>query len=265
MQNKFIKILSFLTVLFLYNSGAQAVSAMVSVGATGTNCVDFSDESTCNTIECVLDRTSGMGGQNCSGYELICYRSETSGGPTISTNYYVKSCTSCPTGYTLSITPKSVKSKYASACTVKFKTCTKATGETVCPSSCPNTYWTNTTMNRQVRCVTTSKVPSCEYRCQKNYYKTSTLNPPTCTACPSYATCNYGDILCNRGTWRTNTINGFYTRVTCTPCPSLDGVQGTTAPNTQTVYITACYIPANTPITNSIGTYIFKENCNYSN
>lgn len=264
MQNKFIKILSFLTVLFLYNSGAQAVTAMVSVGATGTGCIDFSDTTTCNTINCALDRTSGIGGQNCSGYELICYRSGASGGGSSSTNYYVKSCTSCPTGYTLSTTPKSVKSNYVTACTVNFKTCTQTTG-TSCPSSCPSTSWTNTTSNRQVRCVTTSKIPSCEYRCQQNYYKTSTLNPPTCAACPSYATCSYGNIECKQGTYRTNTTSGLNTTVTCTQCPILDGVRGTTPESMQVVSITACYIPANTPITNSIGTYIFKEKCNYSN
>ena len=273
MLNKIIKSFGIcLSILFIYNNCAYGITAGSSVGATGTNCVDFSDESTCNTIECVLDRTSGIGGQNCSGYELICYRSETSGGATISTNYYVKSCTSCPTGYTLSITP--VKSNYATACTVKFKNCVEVGGGTTveCPDACPSeTEYRPTTLNREAICEKTATSATCKYRCQDGFYNIAPGRVlPNCARCAANATCTEGILLCNRGTWRKNNNNasqGTIT-VTCTLCPKLEGVKGTvrgtTAPNTQTTKVTACYIPKDQSIKDTSGTFIFIKDCYYS-
>ena len=275
MLNKIIKSFGIcLSILFIYNNCAYGITAASSVGATGTGCIDFSDESTCNTIECVLDRTSGIGGQNCSGYELICYRSEGSGGATISTNYYVKSCTSCPTGYTLSTTLKSVKSNYATACTVKFKNCVEVGGGTTveCPDACPSeTEYTPTTLNREAICEKTATSATCKYRCQDGFYNIAPGRVlPTCASCAAHATCTDGIILCNRGTWRKNNNNvsqGTIT-VTCTLCPALinvtGAVMGTTAPDKQALKVTDCYIPASQRIKDASGTFNFIEDCYYS-
>lgn len=50
---------------------------------------------------------------------------------------------------------------------------------------------------------------------------------------------------------------------TCTQCPSSGGVYGTSAAGSTA--ITECYIPSNTSITDSTGTYEFTDNCDYKN
>lgn len=276
MLNKIIKSFGIcLSVLFIYNNYAYGITAASSVGATGTNCEDFSDESTCNTINCSSDTTSGMGGQNCKSYELICYHNVGAGGTTGSLNIYTKSCTECNNGYTFAQSLGSVRSGVANNCTVKFKTCVKVEGGTTveCPDACPSdTEYTPTTLNREAICEKTAISATCKYRCQDGFYN---ITPgrralPTCAICPTNATCTEGTILCNRGTWRKDTVNVAQktTTVKCNLCPVLEGVtgtvRGTTKPNTQTTKVTACYIPASQSIKDTSGTFNFIENCYYS-
>ena len=275
MLNKIIKSFGIcLSVLFIYNNYAYGITAGSSVGATGTNCVDFSDESTCNTIECVLDRTSGMGGQNCKSYELICYRNGGAGGATGSLNLFTKSCTECNDGYTFAQSLSSVTSGTANYCTVKFKTCVEKEDVTIveCPDACPSeTEYRPTTLNREAICVKTATSATCKYRCQDGFYN---ITPgrvlPTCASCAAHATCTDGIILCNRGTWRKNNNNasqGTIT-VTCTLCPALinvtGAVMGTTAPDRQALKVTDCYIPASQSIKDASGTFNFIKDCYYS-
>lgn len=52
-------------------------------------------------------------------------------------------------------------------------------------------------------------------------------------------------------------------KLLCTSCPADGTYPGTSAAGTK--YITGCYIPANTEISDDTGTYIYTENCNYIN
>ena len=275
MLNKIIKSFGIcLSVLFIYNNCAYGITAGSSVGATGTNCVDFSDESTCVEYACSPDTTSGMGGQNCKSYELICYRNGGSGGAIGSLNLFTKSCTECNDGYKFAQSLSSVTSGVANYCTVKFKTCVKAdSGTTVeCPDACPSeTEYTPTTLNREAICEKTTTSATCKYRCQDGFYNIAPGRVlPNCARCAANATCTEGILLCNRGTWRKNNNNpsqGTIT-VTCNLCPKLEGVKGTvrgtTAPNTQTTKVTACYIPKDQSIKDASGTFEFIKDCYYS-
>lgn len=107
-----------------------------------------------------------------------------------------------------------------------------------CSSGCPDcetSSWSNHSTGYQKRTVANCNTLTCicskktEYRCAEGYYGSST-----------------------------NGTSG------CIKCPSLDGISGNSASGTQT--ITNCYIPANTNLSDSAGTYVFTpSNCYYSN
>lgn len=81
--------------------------------------------------------------------------------------------------------------------------------------------------------------------CGPGYYKSGS----TCIVCPA-------------GTYK----SGITTETSCTTCPALSSVAGAAVGTAATAHddITDCYIPANTNISDTIGTYIFTNNCNYS-
>lgn len=277
MLNKIIKSFGIcLSVLFIYNNYAYGITAGSSIGATGSGCVDFSDESTCNDYDCREDSTSGMGGQNCKSYELICYRNGGSGGAIGSVNLFAKSCTACNNGYTFAQSLSSVTSGTAGNCTVKFKTCVKIEGggdTAKCPSACPSDkeYTVDTRNHREAICDTSTSTPTCKYRCLDGYYNTRLgAVVPSCTSCPSGATCRNSAALCNRGYWRENIENIALgtTTVKCNQCPALEGatgtVRGTTPSDKQVSSMTACYIPASQSIKDTSGTFNFIEDCYYS-
>jgi len=96
------------------------------------------------------------------------------------------------------------------------------------------------------------------YRCASGYYGTATSGTSGCTICPSNATCAGGNgsiFVCAKGYYKDGGL--------CSRCPTSGGVYGTTAAAGATA-VTECYLPANTPITDATGTYIFTGNCYYT-
>lgn len=85
-----------------------------------------------------------------------------------------------------------------------------------------------------------------------------------CYSSPTYSCkCNSGyhvvyksdDCSCVK-----NCSDGYYGNgATCTRCPT----PGTTSG--YTTQISGCYIPANTPLMDSSGTYLYTSNCKYTN
>ncbi len=75
-----------------------------------------------------------------------------------------------------------------------------------------------------------------------------------CYKCPSNATCSGNTITCNAGYYKTGN--------TCVRCAYQDGVFGTSPAGSTDD--TACYVPPNTNLTDTSGTYIFTNNCYYS-
>ncbi|MBQ8293850.1 MAG: hypothetical protein IJX89_00490 [Alphaproteobacteria bacterium] len=106
---------------------------------------------------------------------------------------------------------------------------------------------------------------------------TRTLSPiepitPTCPdLCPENTWTDYGNtqqIRCNDEliipACEYQCRAGYYgDGTTCTRCPSSGGVYGTSAAGSTA--ITSCYIPANSSMSDTTGTYTFTSNCYYSN
>lgn len=146
------------------------------------------------------------------------------------TNYYnnqgISTCSKCESGYELY--EGSIK---VSGCnnTITFNDCKlSCTGCTNCGTGA----WAAGNTGYEKRSVGTCNCNTCtyttEYRCAAGYYGAST-----------------------------NGTSG------CTRCPSSGGVYGTSAAGSTA--ITSCYIPANSSMTDSTGTYTFTTNCYYTN
>ena len=102
-----------------------------------------------------------------------------------------------------------------------------------------------------------TSVTDCE--CYSGYYGVITSDSSVCTKCPANSTSTAGsqtiaDCKCNKGYYKVGN--------TCERCPSIGNVYGTTETSGATS-INQCYIPSNTSITDTIGTFNFVSVCNY--
>ena len=189
---------------------------------------------------------------------------------------YIQYCTACSSGYKLT----EVTDVNASDCKVTWTYCKAYCDGLACEGK---TTWTNVIgKNYQTRCNTSTN--KCEYQCKSNYYNAGGSvmfgSPPNCKACPAHATCTDPDYppCCNGGYYL---IDHNYEEVAggvtvmrakdyeCPRCPSIGGVYGTspwvcyTEPPTPS-FITKCYIPLNTNITVTEGTFQFTQDCHYT-
>lgn len=101
-------------------------------------------------------------------------------------------------------------------------------GGYVCPDECPSeSSWTQVSTGLEAICRGGQGLGgyqfACEYRCKSGYYPTrgsSGMTKPTCTTCPTNATCDGGDSLpsCVKDYYREKDT-GVGTRYKCTRCP----------------------------------------------
>ena len=159
------------------------------------------------------------------------------------------------------------------------------------------TLWTNLTdtyfgVGTQWRCNTSTN--KCEYRCRAGYYNAATDAPrhTYCQRCPSNvidSACNaatqYGNICCDTGYYLGKSrgvrpkdpdssavqLPQYYYIYTCTRCPDINGVYGTTPSNVcpailgdSGTTIDTCYIPSGVDIDDNTGTYEFTGDCNWN-
>lgn len=155
--------------------------------------------------------------------------------------HYIKSCKTCPTGYTPEFTD--VGWTYDDFCynpdieqelkniQLEVNVCVKSC---VSCTNCNSIDWTayrtgyERRINRDCECDGTC-TSTTQYRCAVGYYGTST-----------------------------NGTSG------CTRCPSSGGIYGTTAA-AGSKNITSCYIPANQTMSDGTGEYVFTNKCYYKN
>ncbi|MCM1294915.1 MAG: hypothetical protein NC311_05180 [Muribaculaceae bacterium] len=171
-----------------------------------------------------------------TNYSAVCYKNSAT-----ETSYRIFSCASCPSGYELKdvsisdIVPGSgcLSSDTAKQC---CKTCTDCASDTAYTATGTNGY-----LSKKIRscsCSGTCSVTSTKYMCAPGYYGRSTDGTSGCTRCPKLTNTVYG-------TTDVNLSLGDTVIVMST--------------------ITNCYIPANTPISSTSGTYHFTEDCYYDN
>lgn len=155
--------------------------------------------------------------------------------------HYIKSCKTCPSGYSLEFTD---------------------TGWTY------NDFCYNPDREEELKDIALEV-----YVCKKDCVScTNCTTTGWVAAGAGYQKSTVGDCQCD-GTCKYTTnyqcAVGYYGRSTngttgCTRCPSSGGVYGTTA-NAGSTSITSCYIPANTAMTDGTGEYVFTSNCYYKN
>ena len=241
---------------------------------------------------CPSTTASGGTANNCSESSYFCYqyKSNTASAYTKRKQTY---CTSCPSGYTLQTTTVT-----RLGCKLQYYTCVKACDGLACEGMTTwrnDTTTLGNQLHREIRCDTSTN--KCEYRCRANYYNASynqaaidltdggqTAGTIACKACPTHdgiASCSNaggGAVCCNGGYYRNVTkttctlptstgvsiIANCYT-ANCTKCPTL-GLNEVEAESKLLCYPTLsegsdienCYIPKDTDITDSTGTYIFE-------
>lgn len=251
------------TILAVPNSYAVTAGASVS-GDCGSVILTAPD------MTITPEDTSLPSSAMCSSTGTIAYRGESGGGVT-TMNYKKTYCTACRSGYVLAQT--SGTSTRVRNCTVTWTTCVEDAPcvGLVCEGK---TTWTNhpqySSNHNQMRCDTSND--TCEFRCAAGYYDNGryTLAGSTtpCSACPDNATCAAGGTpSCRKNYYRTSTtvaITGA-TIYSCPACPTLgdNEVAGLTSTSGATS-ISRCYIPSNTNISVTEGTYQFTSNCNYT-
>ena len=263
----------------LITSTSIATPGVTDAGQYSNTC----EQQTCDVITHPQQDTSGTLPASiveCATGTDLCYSSGYMGNLS---GHRKTSCTSCPSGYELKeVSGVSTKQR---DCRVTYNICVAEPEDPLenCPSNCKYATWTTDTsqVGRQKRCNTTNG--KCEYRCIPNFYDASALTGGTyCRPCPDNVlaeSCSgydveYGTLCCERGyymqTEEKSTSSGGiiigtrYYDVTCPRCPSLGGVYGTTPINQCVNSVTACYIPANTSIRDTVGTYQFTSNCRYT-
>lgn len=148
--------------------------------------------------------------------------------------YGIASCTTCKTGYTRTENTTKV---VGCTNTITFYTCElPCTGCTNCTSD--TTWSTADNIGYEKKVTRTCDCNTCnestEYRCAAGYYGSSLNGTSGCTKCPTEGNLAYGTMALG------------------------NSAAGSTAK-------TSCYIQANTPIADSVGTYTFTSNCFYTN
>ncbi|MBQ8294238.1 MAG: hypothetical protein IJX89_02530 [Alphaproteobacteria bacterium] len=100
--------------------------------------------------------------------------------------------------------------------------------------------------------------------CAQNTY--AAIATTYCNAKATYTSCNAGYYLsggncvaCEKGTYK----DSVGTDSSCSDCPSLGGVAGTTS-SAGTTSRTLCFIPSDSSVSDSSGTYIFTSDCFYT-
>ncbi len=213
---------------------------------------------------------------NCKTTEVISYISDSRVGASKR-----NSCAKCNTGYRLvSYTAPSIRQP---DCIVTWEECEKDELPDdpleLCPDECKMLGgWMDVPKQTGLQTQCDPLEQKCLYRCGPGYYNAALSIGTMCQPCPDNVlstSCaggaDYNSVCCERGYYRQtitrNTSTGLiirYKDVTCPRCPSLGGVYGTTPMNQCVSSITACYIPANTPIKSTPGTYVFTNDCDYS-
>ena len=218
---------------------------------------------------------------NCKTMEQISYTSDPTGPGTVTYgSHWRYSCAECNSGYHKR--SHSMPSTVVVDCVVTWEECVKDTpcDGLVCEGK---TSWTNVSgENYQTRCNTGTN--RCEYQCKSNYYNAGGMlifgGTPNCKACPAHAECRIPDNppCCDGGYYLIDhnyAEAGGGITVTrtkdyeCLRCPSIGGVYGETPDRCPTVpptpsFITWCYIPSNTNITVTEGTFQFTKDCPYT-
>ena len=215
---------------------------------------------------------------NCKTTTTIEYYGKPNGGM-VSGAGKRNTCSECNTGYHL--VSHTMPSQRQRDCIVTWEECVETPCDgLVCEGK---TSWTNVSgQNYQTRCNTGTN--KCEYQCKSNYYNAGGVSmigsPPNCKACPAHADCYTSDNppRCNVGYYL---IDHNYAEAAggiviarpkdyeCLRCPSIGGVYGTTNSGwaldpPKPSFITWCYIPANTNITVTEGTFQFTQKCSYT-
>ena len=245
---------------------------------------------------CPSSTTSGGTASNCSASNYFCYRYKSNTASTY-TKRKQTYCTSCQSGYTLkttTVTRLGCKLQYNTC----VKTATTPCDGLTCEGMTTwrnDTSTAGTQMHRQIRCDTSTD--KCEYRCRAGYYNASYNQDAidianggaqssaiiACKVCPSHAgimSCgNTSAMCCNIGYYRNVTTGrcnipmeigsgsltvNCYTS-DCIKCPTL-GLNGVEAQTPGLCYgtlsegseIDICYIPLDTNVTDSTGTYVFE-------
>lgn len=146
----------------------------------------------------------------------------------------IKSCTSCPSGYTL-------KTKTIADCCIEYKY-----GACIgnCSSTCGNntTEWSTVKAGYETRVYeycsgSTTCTKKTQYRCAAGYYGSSSNGTSGCTSCPSRLSGATTTPISNPGT------GAFFTKS----------------------FITDCYFPAYKDIRDIYGIYQYTETCYYKN
>ena len=164
-------------------------------------------------------------------------------------NYYGRptdytKCQACPEHST---SPEGTTDKSGCKCNVGYYGDTGALNPEC--KKCPDNATTNQSGSMTIG----------ECLCKAGYYGTLTDENSICMKCPANSTSTAGsktidDCQCNKGYYK----NG----ASCERCPSIGNVYGTTETSGATS-INQCYIPSNTSITDTIGTFNFVSVCNY--
>ena len=229
--------------------------------------------------------TPDIDASTCAGTETVLYNSRGPSGITTSYIQKKKSCTSCKSGYNLTV--HTGISTRARDCEVTWYTC-NPTMKPMCEGlPCElMPLWTDDPDNeyRQLRCLAAED--KCEYKCKTNSYNAGGIlfGPPNCKKCPDHGEC-YGTTTppcCSKGYYLIDNNwvdpSGGVVQMRpkdydCLRCPGIFSlgafIQGTTrelcyieppAPS----YITTCYLPSGNTITATEGTYTLSGDCYYS-
>ena len=277
-------------------NGQLCAVVWVGIGVTSTafGAASVTDAGTSSSQTCQqITNQPGLGAEDtslspatdtsgCNGSYAIGFITKSLGGVTVSQQMKKTYCNSCKSGYTLR-TATDVSTK-APDCKVTWTYCQKDVSRVCDGLVCAGkASWTDVSgENYQTRCNTSTD--KCEYQCKSNYYNAGGLmmlgSPPNCKACPAHATCTDPDYppCCDGGYYLIDhnyVETGGGATVTrtkdyeCPRCPSIGGVYGTSPWVCYTElptpsFITKCYIPSNTNITVTEGTFQFIQNCNYT-
>ena len=230
--------------------------------------------------------TPEIDASTCAGTETVLYNSRGPNGVTTSYIQKKESCTSCKSGYNLTV--HTGISTRARDCEVTWYTC-NPTMKPMCEGlPCQlMPLWTNDPDNeyRQIRCLADEN--KCEYKCKTNSYNAggTLFGPPNCKKCPDHGEC-YGTTTppcCSKGYYLIDNNwvdpSGGVVQMRpkdydCLRCPILHTTFGTTIQGTTREfcpidppapsYITMCYLPSGNTIRATEGTYTLSGDCFYS-
>lgn len=159
----------------------------------------------------------------------------------------VRSCSSCPSGYSLESKSVTLLTDNGGTCNTTYNTCvgsgTGGGGEDDCDGTCDNCnsdlVWRNVALGYQAYTTATCNEQTCfcskktTFRCAGGYYG----NPPAIQMVGNYTGCDR--------------------------CPDF-GSSGAGASKAGSTKITQCYVSAGTTSADETGGYTYTQNCYYS-